>query len=493
MAAEQPETGVSRRLIKHTLIYGSGWVTMAIVSFALTPIYTRHLSLSDYGLLALMLVFYGLMRQIYDLGFTNSVARFFFDESPEGEQHLPRVRVTGNAFVAVYGGALTLLLVVFAGVWAKLLTGSSNHANLVRIVAITLYAEALAIVPLTLIRMEERSARYVTITLVRFAATFALSIWFVAGLDWGVRGAMLGTALPAAGVLVLLLPEYRLAITARPSWPLLKSMLRFGLPFFPVLVAAWVIDGSDRYIIDAFGTRDQVGYYSLSYRVAAAIAIPLTAFSMGWAPLRYKIYERPDAKAVYRRLTTHYTIGSCILGVGLAVFAAPIVRVLAPSDYSPAANVIPVLVLANVINSLNIMVVTGMGVAKRTGAMAPISMAAAVVNIGLNFAFVPAFGPIAAGASTAAAFVVMVAGNWHYSQRVYPIAYEWGAMARVCVLGVVIVVACALLAPDGLLAGAAWSLACWVAFLIALLLTGTVKRADVAALRGGVLREVAEP
>jgi O-antigen/teichoic acid export membrane protein len=491
--AEQQEGGLSRDLIKHTLIYGSGWVTMAIVSFVLTPVYTRHLSLSDYGLLALMLVFYGLMRQVYDLGMTNSVSRFFFDQSPDGEQMLPRIRVTSNSFVAVYGGALTLVLVLWAGTWARLLTGASSHADLVRIVAVTLYAEALAIVPLTLIRMQERSARYVTITLVRFAVTLALSVWFVAGLNWGVRGAMLGTALPAAGVLILLLPEYRLALGAAPSLALLRRMLAFGLPFFPVLLAAWVIDGSDRYIIEFFRTRGEVGYYSLSYRVAAALTIPFTAFAMGWAPLRYKIYERADARAVYRRLTTHYVIGSCVLGVGLAAFAAPIVRVLAPPSYSPAADVIPVLVLANVINGMNLMVVTGMGVSKRTGPMAPIAIAGALLNVGLNLALVPAFGPLAAAASTAAAFALMVAGNWLYSQRAYPIAYDWSTIGRIGGIAVVTVVVSAVFAPGGLLAGALWSLACWVAFVLALIATGSVKLADVAALRGNVLREVAEP
>ena len=65
-------------MIKHTLIYGSGYVTMAVASFVLVPIYTA-IDAVDYGVLGLMLVLYGLMAQIYDFGVTNSVGRFFFD------------------------------------------------------------------------------------------------------------------------------------------------------------------------------------------------------------------------------------------------------------------------------------------------------------------------------------------------------------------------------------------------------------------------------
>src|SRR3954469_112326 len=84
-----------RDLVRHTLVYGSGYVTMAIVSFVLVPVYTRFMSPSEYGLLGLMLVLYGLMSAVYDLGFTNSVGRFFFDsDGDDGGASLTRMRAT---------------------------------------------------------------------------------------------------------------------------------------------------------------------------------------------------------------------------------------------------------------------------------------------------------------------------------------------------------------------------------------------------------------
>src|SRR4051794_18708840 len=180
-----------RDLIRHTLVYGSGFVTMAAVSLILTPVYTHELGPSGFGLLALMLVIYGLMKQVYDLGLMNSVGRFFFDdEGREDQSELGQMRSTGLLFLAGWGALLTALLCIPAGAWSDLLTGTPDHADLVRIVAVTLYAEALTIVPLTLIRMQERSVLFVTVTVARFVATLVLSIVFVAGLDMGVRGAL---------------------------------------------------------------------------------------------------------------------------------------------------------------------------------------------------------------------------------------------------------------------------------------------------------------
>src|SRR5437764_10233746 len=90
-----------RELVRHTVVYGSGYVTMAVASFVLVPIYTHNLTPSDYGLLGLMLVLYGLMSQLYDFGFTNSVGRFFFDTRESGEgTTIFQVRTTGLVFLA---------------------------------------------------------------------------------------------------------------------------------------------------------------------------------------------------------------------------------------------------------------------------------------------------------------------------------------------------------------------------------------------------------
>jgi O-antigen/teichoic acid export membrane protein len=471
-------------LIRHTLIYGSGYVTMALVSAVLIPVYTHRLTPSAFGLLALMLVLYGFMKQVYDLGFTNSVARFFFDcKGDRAADDLRRMRSTSTLFLVLYGGVLTASLWVFAGDWAHILTGDATNAELVRIVAITLYAETLAIVPLTLIRMQERSTLYVSITVVRLITTLVLSVIFVAALSWGVRGALLANAISAGAVLVLLVPEIRLALIRMPSAPLLRQMLSFGLPFFPVLLSGWFIDASDRYLLELFRTTAEVGYYSLAYRVAMIMSIAVAAFSMGWAPLRYQIYERPDAPDMYRRLTTYYVIAASLLGVALSVFARDIVRLIAPPSYAPAAGVVPILTLAYALWGLYLIMITGMGVTKRTAPMAWIAGAAAAFNLGVNLVVIPRWGMLAAAVTTALANALMVAGGWLYSQRVYPIPFDWRRIGQVGLIAAVIVCPVAFISPRGLVGGLGWAVAAWAAFVVLLIKTHAIERHELLAAR----------
>ena len=481
---EEPSQRPFRDLIRHTLVYGSGFVTMAAVSLILTPVYAHQLGPSGFGLLALMLVLYGLMKQVYDLGFMNSVGRFFFDDDgKDAGAELGQMRITGLLFLAGWGAALTALLCIPAGTWSDLLTGTPDHANLVRIVSVTLFAEALTIVPLTLIRMQERSGLFVTISVARFVATLVLSVVFVAGLDMGVRGALLGNAVPAVAVLFLLFPEYLLARGNRPSRELLGRMLAFGLPFFPYLLATWLIEASDRYLLELFTTRDEVGWYALGYRIAAVMQISVAAFSMGWAPLRYRILGRDDAQQLYSRLATYFVLAGSLMVVALSVFARDLVALVAPPDFEPAAEVIPMLALAYLLGGLSILMMTGMAVVKRTTSLAWLAALAAGVNIGLNLLLIPVWGMHAAAATTVLANAIMVAGAWIYSQRVYPVPYEWKRIGVITAAASVVVAGAWLVSPPGTFASLGWALGCWVVFLLALVGTRAISREELALAR----------
>ena len=103
-----------------------------------------------------MLVLYGLMKQVYDLGFMNSVGRFFFDDEGAGAgRRLDQMRTRAD-LPGGFGRVLTALFVHLGRTWSACYRYARPRGPR-RIVAVTLYADALTIVPLTLIRMRERS------------------------------------------------------------------------------------------------------------------------------------------------------------------------------------------------------------------------------------------------------------------------------------------------------------------------------------------------
>jgi O-antigen/teichoic acid export membrane protein len=130
-----------------------------------------------------------------------------------------------------------------------------------------------------------------------------------------------------------------------------------------------------------------------------------------------------------------------------------------------------------------------MGVAKRTAPMAWIVAVAAVANIGINLVAIPQWGIKAAALTTVLANVVMAAGSWHWSQRAYPIAYDWARILRALAIGCAVVAFVVLTAPGtglgGILAATAGSIACGV------LLLATVVSAEERERARGLVRRAA--
>jgi O-antigen/teichoic acid export membrane protein len=74
----------------------------------------------------------------------------------------------------------------------------------------------------------------------------------------------------------------------------------------------------------------------------------------------------------------------------------------------------------------------GLNITKRTQYYPIATIAAAAVNVGLNFLFIPRLGIVGAGWANAIAYAVQAALGYMLSQRFYPIAYEWGRIVRIC-------------------------------------------------------------
>ena len=70
----------------------------------------------------------------------------------------------------------------------------------------------------------------------------------------------------------------------------------------------------------------------------------------------------------------------------------------------------------------------------------PATIAALVVNVALNLVLVPPLGIVGAGLALVASYLVVVALMYVFTQRLFPVPYEWGRLARVVLVSAALVV-----------------------------------------------------
>ncbi|MFW6075583.1 MAG: lipopolysaccharide biosynthesis protein, partial [Chloroflexota bacterium] len=151
-----------KRIGKHSLVYGAGIVASKLASFLMLPIYTRFLTPADYGVLELLSMTIDVIGTIAGVGLGSAVFKFFEDyDNPDD-----RNEVMSTSAIGVVGLALVtaLLGLTFAPVLNGLILPEHGDPLYFRLFVFIYLAQSCEIVPLFLIRAQERSKLFVTLS-----------------------------------------------------------------------------------------------------------------------------------------------------------------------------------------------------------------------------------------------------------------------------------------------------------------------------------------
>jgi O-antigen/teichoic acid export membrane protein len=102
----------------------------------------------------------------------------------------------------------------------------------------------------------------------------------------------------------------------------------------------------------------------------------------------------------------------------------------------------------------------------------PATIGALVANVALNLALVPPLGIVGAGLALVASYVVVVVLMYAFTQRLFPVPYEWSRLGRVVLVSAALVAFGELALPSSGAAGLLGRGVVWVAFPVALLASG---------------------
>jgi O-antigen/teichoic acid export membrane protein len=108
-----------------------------------------------------------------------------------------------------------------------------------------------------------------------------------------------------------------------------------------------------------------------------------------------------------------------------------------------------------------------------------IATIAAVVNLGLNFWFIPRWGIVGAGLTTVIGYALLLWLGWLNAQRSYPVPYDWRRVGKVAAVVTAYLVASEWVIPDvGVIAVAVRVLLACV-FPFVLVAVGGLERGDL--------------
>ncbi len=452
-------TSYLRRLLRTGAAYQLADAVSKVVALALLPVYTRHLTRADYGTAELLLTTIILASIVLRLGLGEAFVRFhYLDADPERRRRLAR---TATGTLALVTTVAAVAVALAAEPVSRALLGTAQP-DVVRAAALGLWAFTNLELAYALLRVEERARAFAAASLANVALTVALTVWLVVFRGEGAFGLLLGNYAASAAVLVGLWWRERDAFGFRPGGvdrAQLGPMLRFGLPTVPAEVSVFALFFVDRLWLYRFETPDDAGLYSLSVKLAGVVVFTVRAFQYAWPPLAYSIEDDTEAARVYARITTYYVLFTGVVVAGLVLLGRWLVRLLAAPEFFPAHEALPWVSLGWALYGLFLVLVAMAGRARVTVRNAPAALCGLVVNLALLALLVPPLGIAGAGLALAGAYVVMLVAMWGFTRNLFPVAFEWGRLARFTAVAGGIAAAGELLLPvdgvDGFLTRAA--------------------------------------
>jgi O-antigen/teichoic acid export membrane protein len=439
----------TRQLFRDTAIYGAGDVATAIVNFLLIPVYTRVLPPDQMGVFALLLTLEALAKILMRSSVDSSFMRLYYDcRDDEARQTLAStiwaiVACNAPLFVAAFAASAPLTTWLF---------GSEAYTTAFRVFLVNTFIIGFYFIPFHIYRIEGRASRFAALTFTRAAGVLVLRLVFVVGLGWGVVGLVAADLVLTAVIGVAIAPAVGRLLRPRFSWAVAREALAFGLPRVPHGLAHQAMAMADRWVLKtrlpAGIAIDTVGIYSVGASLGLGLKLFLSAFEYAWAPFYLAAMQKPEAKAMYSRVTTYVVGLLTLLVAGITVMADDVVRVMAQPAYWSAAAVVPWVALGVLFQGVFQLTAIGLQIAKRTVALPLSTVAALAVAIGGNVLLVPHYGLLASAWMNTAAYGTLACLGFVLSQRVYPIAYEWRRLGVIAAAGAVAVVAALAVVPS---------------------------------------------
>lgn len=428
-----------KRFLRHSSVYFIGNLLNRLAVFLLLPLYTTYLSPGEYGTLELILITVAFLRVFLGMMLGHATLRFFFEYENEGD----RKKLIGTSLISVviWCSLATLLFLSFSAPISKLVFETDLYRGLLILGFSLMFFEVTSEIPIAFLRAKEYSALYVVASLLQLILRLALNIYMVICMEMGIKGVLIGNLLSATIFWLIL---YGVAFKYSGlgfDYQKLRSLLKYSYPLVIASVPGLVIVNADRFFLNSYSTLEAVGLYALALRFGMVMQAMISEpFQTGYGPFRFSIMKQGNAKEIYSRILTYYLFGMTIVGLTLSLLSKEVIEVMASQSFKDAYKVIPIICLAIIVRGTVYILQTGILLEKKTKYVPYMNTVSAIFHLLILFILVPKLTIYGTAFSVLMTQMVVLSLVYHFSQKLYPIGFEYHRLANLLILAILIYV-----------------------------------------------------
>lgn len=452
-----------RKLAGQTAIYGLSTIIPRLINYLLTP-YLTYIALNEYE--------YGVMGYFYatipfglailTMGMENGFFKFMGKSTDIGQ----RQQVFNTTFSFV-----TILSIIAFGLVYLLqndiynLIGLDFAKSVIPITGGIMALDAMSAIPFAKLREEERGLKFVYLKAVSVIINVALVLFFYSALPQLKDSALFGwmwiegygsgyvfvaNIVSSFIVFVMLLFVYK-NIRFRLSAQMLKAILAFSIPLFISGLCATTNEFIDRQMLLNLLPRTsaaiEIGIYSATLKITSLMVIFTQMYRFAAEPLFLSKLHNEEFRKGNADATKFFIIASLTIFLGITLFLSVFEKFVG-ANFRQGIGLIPILLIANILLGIHLNLSFWYKYIEKTYFAIIITVIGLVVNIGINYFFIPEYGYTASAWAKFFSVGTMVLVSYLLNQYYYPIPYDLKRIGEYSLLAVGLYYAGEILRPE---------------------------------------------
>jgi len=425
-----------KSFLRHSAVYSISNVAVKAMGVVLLPLYTKYISLEDFGKLAIIEVSLTIAVEVLLLGQGQSI--IMFNDLLEFKDKLNSIFFTLFILISVPSLLLCILIYLLQASLPTILYVAPTSLVYIKLGVIITFLRVLNTFFLEKIRAEQLPLKYTMTNITKLVVSLLCIIFFVAILQYGIIGILYSYITAEITIFLYLLATMLPKMKAIIEKKVIATALKFGFPLIFSSIGYLVLSVSDRFIIKYLDGNKSVALYDLGYRVAGSLNMFLIMpFTLSLMPSAYKMYGALGDKRYYSKLMTYLCFILVWGGLALSLFSEELIKIFAVNPvYWPSYKIVPIIIFSYIFNGLILVALLGQYLTKNTKNIALTTILAAIFNVILNIIYIPRVGYIAAAYTTLLSYFILFVVSYIVSNRYYKIPFEVYKLIKLFTVGI---------------------------------------------------------
>jgi O-antigen/teichoic acid export membrane protein len=457
----------AKKFAGQTAVYGISTIAGRVLTFFLTPVYTRAYAPGAYGILTTMFSYASILNAVMAFGMETTFFRYL------NKHENNKQRVYNNAFASVFSITIIFLLLTlpFIGQIADFIqvgkgTAHSDFVSYIDYFITILVIDAWCVIPFAKIRAEGKPGRYGAIKFINIIIFISLNLIFIWVLPfwinhhligsewishWYVKGwvgyVFVSNLVASIVTLLLLLPEL-LKIRFDFDGKMLAEMYAYSWPVLIANLSFIINENLDKVLLGKLLPQNisvrEVGIYAACAKISLFLSIFVQAFRLGAEPFFFSHAKNKNAGQTYARIMDYFVIAVCLIFIALIANIDILKYFIGGHDakqtaYWTGLGVIPPLVFGYVSLGIYMNLSVWYKLSDQTKYGLYISGIGAILTIVLNVLFIPKYSYMASAWISLIAYTTMMVLSYLWGQRNYPIPYNLKKNLAYIIISVILV------------------------------------------------------